>query len=879
MKENIAIRTGCWWVIITVLLTAVLPGRAGTWVSLANQAPGGVDTMLLLSDGTVMAADGNNSWYRLTPDSHGSYANGTWTTLASMHDTRLYYSSQVLTNGRVFIAGAEYGTGTNSAEIYNPLTDTWTVEPSYANGQLLDSESIMLSDGNVLVSPVYPSAYGTPAIYNVATNGWSVGPGYVRGYYQDEATWVKLPDQSILTIDPFGSHSERYIPALKKWVDDAVVPVSLYASDSELGAGLLLPNGSVFFLGGTTNTALYTPSGTTNAGVWTAGPNIPNGLGAPDAPAAMMPNGKILCELGPAGTFDTPASFYEYDYTLNSLTAVSSPNGNSFAPYYTRMLDLPDGSVLFSWSSTQLYIYQPDGSPLAAGKPVITGLTTNSDGSYHLSGLLLNGISQGASYGDDAQMDSNYPLICLTNASGVYYARTYNWSSTGVMLSNTPVSTEFMVPESVPGGVYALFAVANGIRSEPVTFSPDALRLSPASNAVFAVAYGSTNSDSATYTYTLTNSGATALNWSLANGAGWLVFSRTNGTLAAGATTTVTVSLAAVTNFDTGNYSTILTFSNLTSQVAHSLAGNLIVAFADTPVGVSGFNFDAVVERSATSGNTARFAQAFDAYGSFTFFEVGLNANNYTGGNATQEGLPTNHVFTSAADRVTTFQIMPYNSNNVLYLTSGSPTGTLTFSNPAAYNSLSILATSANGNGGSNGTVVLNFADGSSSAALNYQAPDWYYGSGAALTHFGRVYVGSYGAFYTDNPSGNNPNLYQTTLNLASLGLNTNQIASLTFTMLGGTSTPANAATGIFAVSGSRLVVPTLSVTHQGTTNTFTWKAYSGQPYTLQYTTNLAGGVWTTVGSFMGTNSTMRAVDAAFASDQRRFYRLKLSTP
>ena len=33
-----------------------------------------VNTMLLLPDGTVMAADGGNGWYKLTPDSSGSYA-------------------------------------------------------------------------------------------------------------------------------------------------------------------------------------------------------------------------------------------------------------------------------------------------------------------------------------------------------------------------------------------------------------------------------------------------------------------------------------------------------------------------------------------------------------------------------------------------------------------------------------------------------------------------------------------------------------------------------------------------------------------------------------------------------------------------------------
>src|SRR5271165_2668576 len=83
----------------------------GTWTPLAQRPPGPVELMLLLSDGSVMAANQGNSigkaWYRLTPDRHGSYVNGTWSTLASMHDTRLYYSSQVLRDGRVFVAGGE----------------------------------------------------------------------------------------------------------------------------------------------------------------------------------------------------------------------------------------------------------------------------------------------------------------------------------------------------------------------------------------------------------------------------------------------------------------------------------------------------------------------------------------------------------------------------------------------------------------------------------------------------------------------------------------------------------------------------------------------------------------------------------------------------
>jgi hypothetical protein len=50
------------------------------------------------------------------------------------------------------------------------------------------------------------------------------------------------------------------------------------------------------------------------------------------------------------------------------------------------MLDLPDGSVLFSTSHQILYQYRPSGAPLAAGKPAISNLVHNADGSFHLTG-------------------------------------------------------------------------------------------------------------------------------------------------------------------------------------------------------------------------------------------------------------------------------------------------------------------------------------------------------------------------------------------------------------------------------------------------------------------------------------------------------------
>ncbi len=478
-----------------------LPGRAsaeGTWTALANTAPGGVETMLLLSDGTVMAQNGGGTgWYKLTPDASGHYVNGTWTTLSSMNYSRLYYSSDVLRDGRVFVAGAEYGNGTTNAEIYNGsswnvvpipagiIDENNSINPTHGNNTegFIDSGSVVLNNGKVLILPVGPANYGETVTYDPVANSWS--SAYLQtGGNEDEACMVKLPDDSMLVVDSGSTTSERYIPASNSWINDATAPVALYDSyGTEQGPAFLLPNGKAFFIGSAPNTAIYTPSGNNNPGTWVAGPSL-GSLGAPDAPAAMMDNGKILCALSPtpyssSNVFTTPSYFFEYDYTVGSVgafTEIHAPGGGysrNEVTYNDRMLDLPDGTVLFTDGGNQLYVYQPDGLPLASGQPTIDGVSWNTDGSLHITGTLFNGISQGAAYGDDAQMDSNYPLVRFTDGSGnVYYGRTYNWSSTSVQTGGAVVTTECAVPATVfdGPGTYSMQVVANGIASNPVTF-------------------------------------------------------------------------------------------------------------------------------------------------------------------------------------------------------------------------------------------------------------------------------------------------------------------------------------------------------------------------------------------------------------------------
>lgn len=527
---------------LAIVLAADRAGADGNWLTLANRATAAVGNMILLPDGTVLCAnnpDGDSSnfgfvWYRLTPDANGHYVNGTWSNIAPMHDTRRFYSSQIVRDGRLFVAGGEYGSGFASAEIYNPQTDTWTpVNPPAAllnpanlspeilsslNGGLqgfYDSESMMLPDGNVLIFPVGGNASGQMLIYNPSANLWTNGPTVPGPNSLDEATWLKLPDGSILTVIPNSTIALRYIPSMTNWVVDAPVPIALYSTTgTETGPAFMLPNGKGFFLGGSGHTVLYTPSGGLGNGSWTPGPDMSNNLVSADVPAAMMPNGKILCALTAAPTgpntnvsYSSFVSFWEYDYTngpVGSFTQVNGPTGltDGVQPYQTSMLALPDGSVLYCdsvennglSSGANLYVYVPlDGTQQTLGKqPVINNIASNPDGTYTLTGTGLNGLSAGAAYGDDEQMDSDFPLVEFidTDNGHIDYGRTFNWSSTGVQTGGAIETTEFALPAGLLPKTYEFKVIASGVTSAPVAFSfvtPNPLEMCPGESNALSV--------------------------------------------------------------------------------------------------------------------------------------------------------------------------------------------------------------------------------------------------------------------------------------------------------------------------------------------------------------------------------------------------------
>jgi hypothetical protein len=159
-------------------------------------------------------------------------------------------------------------------------------------------------------------------------------------------------------------------------------------------------------------------------------------------------------------------------------------------------------------------------------------------------------------------------------------------------------------------------------------------------------------------------------------------------------------------------------------------------------------------------------------------------------------------------------------------------------------NSLVVLAASANGGG--QGTLVLNFSDGSHSPAFAFNCQDWFYVvTNVAVQGFGRLKLGS--TLSIENNGTSNPNLYQTTINLAALGL-TQPVSSITFSNPSGAGSTQT--TAIFALSGMPgsvpLLPPTGVVAVPGTNSTvqLSWNPSAGATnYIIQQSATSGTGV------------------------------------
>jgi hypothetical protein len=293
---------------------------------------------------------------------------------------------------------------------------------------------------------------------------------------------VLLPDDSVITVRCNGSRrADKYLCASNSWVDGGSLPTGIVeTSSAEIGAGILLDNGKALFIGANGHNAVYTPGVVaSDPGSWAMAPDFPvdplgRTVGCKDAPACLLPNGKVLIAAGPVNgvgnNFLAPTYFFEYDGA--AMRRVADPANAGNVPYIGRMLLLPTGQVLFAAQTNEIYVYNSYGCPSAAARPHITSVpsTLRPFTTYVLQGRGLNGLSQAVGYGDDATAATNYPIVRIRHlgTGRITYCRSFDHSTMGVATGASIESTNFLMPLGTPEGDSEIVVVANGIASAPV---------------------------------------------------------------------------------------------------------------------------------------------------------------------------------------------------------------------------------------------------------------------------------------------------------------------------------------------------------------------------------------------------------------------------
>lgn len=475
--------------ISSVMATAQEPFAPGTWKPLLHPVPGGnlAGHAMLLTDGSVLVMDSNCSatgnWYRLVPDKTGSYLDGTWVAAGFLEGgyNPLYFASQVLPSGQVVIMGGEYNgcssVWTTLGALYNPRANKWTPLRAPAGWSTVgDAQSIVLPSGKMMLANCCTAQEAILTLSGGTARWAPTGAG--KADANDEEGWTMLPGGKIITVNAYASGGccakgfQIYNPSTGAWTTPTgnTVVNLVDPGSAEIGPLALLPNGTVFAAGGTTNNAIYTVS----TGKWAKAPSFGSGLDMADGPAAVLPDGNLLLDTSP-GVYKNGSSFFEWDGA--ALHPTTNPTNAPVDPSFVgEMVVLPTGQVLLTDQSSSVEIYTPVGGPCSGCAPTISSVaSTLTHGSLNnnIHGTEFTGVTQGVYYGDDSQSFSNFPLVRITDsAKRVVYCRTHNWVP-GVATGKTVVGAQFDIPATIALGAATLQVVVNGIPSGAVNVTID----------------------------------------------------------------------------------------------------------------------------------------------------------------------------------------------------------------------------------------------------------------------------------------------------------------------------------------------------------------------------------------------------------------------
>jgi gliding motility-associated-like protein len=237
------------------------------------------------------------------------------------------------------------------------------------------------------------------------------------------------------------------------------------------------------------------------------------------------------------------------------------------------------------------------------------------------------------------------------------------------------------------------------------------------------------------------------------------------------------------------------------------LLGGLVIATGSlgqtyTPIDIaSGFNQDAIAESGIDA--TAVTSTALDLSSNIMYSDI------FAAIVGLQGGLPSNGTIVSGTK---TWQLQPYTSNNVMYLSAGASQpntmsfGTFNLATPARYSVVNLLLFSTEKE--SNINIVLTFTDGTTYNAGNFFIADWFDGNPFIYSGYGRTTRKNAPPYVTDGVTTNNPRFYQVDMPLSCVNKN-KLVQSVTISYLSGTTIPGRCV--MLALSGVSYVPPVIT--------------------------------------------------------------------
>jgi N-acetylneuraminic acid mutarotase len=282
-----------------------------------------------LSNGKVLAAGGATDT-ELATNTAEIYdpATGTWSITGSMKQRRQQHSAVLLRDGTVLVSGgnidrspcADLCVNTLAeSEIYNPATGQWkavgdmTIARSFFTTTMLSNGKVLAIGGRIHTGPDYfdYKAIAWADIYDPATKKWSA-TGTMSISREDHSA-VLLNNGKVLviggtTVDFNGvtvASAELYDPTTGTWATTGSM-----LQGRERFAATLLQNGQVLVAGGDyydgvnagvlTESELYDPA----LGTWSATASMTTPRFG--AKAVLLRNGKVLQAGGEPDFTDTP---------------------------------------------------------------------------------------------------------------------------------------------------------------------------------------------------------------------------------------------------------------------------------------------------------------------------------------------------------------------------------------------------------------------------------------------------------------------------------------------------------------------------------------------------------------------------------------------